>query len=103
MALAEPLRIRVSVAFSPRAGEVDQIDLVLDHGATVDAALAASGLQARHPGLNLAALTVGIWGSLCERGDLLRDRDRIELYRPLRVDPKEARRQRQQVQRGLKR
>ena len=102
MALAEGT-VRVSVAFSPRAGEVDQIDLVLDRGATVADALAASGLQARHPELDLAALTAGIWGALCERSDVLRDRDRVELYRPLRVDPKEARRQRQQAQRGVKR
>lgn len=100
---AEELRLRVSVAFSPRAGDMDQTDLLLERGATVDDALVASGLQTRHPELNLAALSVGLWGALCERSDVLRDRDRIELYRPLRVDPKEARRQRQQVQRGLKR
>jgi putative ubiquitin-RnfH superfamily antitoxin RatB of RatAB toxin-antitoxin module len=104
MAPAEdPARLRVSVVFSPRAGAVDSVDLLLDPGATVADALAASGLQARHPGVDLSALTTGLWGALCERGDLLRDRDRVELYRPLRVDPKEARRQRHQAQRGSRR
>jgi putative ubiquitin-RnfH superfamily antitoxin RatB of RatAB toxin-antitoxin module len=94
---ARPL-LTVSVAYSPRAGEVDEIELQLEPGATVADALRASGLQARHPGLALDALPVGIWGAFCERDAVLRDRDRVELYRPLRVDPKEARRRRQRAQ-----
>ncbi len=94
--------LRISVAYSPRAGEVDEVNLRLDPGATVADALRESGLQARHPGLALEALPVGIWGAFCNRGDALRDRDRVELYRPLRVDPKEARRQRQRAQDQLK-
>ena len=90
--------LTVSVAYSPRAGEVDEVTLRLAPGATVADALRDSGLQVRHPGLALDTLPVGIWGSFCERGDALRDRDRVELYRPLRVDPKEARRQRQRAQ-----
>jgi uncharacterized protein len=95
--------LRVSVAFSPRAGEVDEIELTLPAGSTVADALRESGMQTRHLGFDLAALPVGIWGAFCERSDLLRDRDRVELYRPLRVDPKEARRQRHQAQRGARR
>lgn len=91
-------RLNVSVAYSPRAGEVDEVSLQLAPGATVADALRESGLQGRHPGIALEALAVGIWGSFCDRGDSLRDRDRVELYRPLRVDPKEARRQRQRAQ-----
>ena len=98
-----PTPLRVSVAYSPRAGEVDEVNLQLAPGATVADALRQSGLQARHPGLALDALPVGIWGAFCERSDALRDRDRVELYRPLRVDPKEARRQRQRVQGKVKR
>jgi len=99
----DPDELRVSVVFSPRAREVDEIELRLPAGATVADALAASGMQARHPQIDLSVLPVGIWGAFCERHDALRDRDRVELYRPLRVDPKEARRQRQQAQRGPKR
>jgi len=91
-------RLSVSVAYSPRAGEVDEVHLKLEPGATVADALRASGLQARYPGTALDALPVGVWGAFCERGDALRDRDRVELYRPLRVDPKEARRRRQRAQ-----
>lgn len=96
-------RLKVSVAYSARAGEVDEVNLRLPAGATVADALRASGLQARHPGLAIDALPVGIWGAFCERGDVLRDRDRVELYRPLRVDPKDARRRRQRAQGRVKR
>ncbi|MEP7101248.1 MAG: RnfH family protein [Burkholderiales bacterium] len=93
-----PAELAVSVAYSPRAGEVDEVKLQLAPGATVADALRASGLHQRYPGLALDALPVGIWGAFCDRGDALRDRDRVELYRPLRVDPKEARRQRHRAQ-----
>jgi putative ubiquitin-RnfH superfamily antitoxin RatB of RatAB toxin-antitoxin module len=95
--------LRVSVAFSPRAGEVDVVELLLPAGATVADALRESGMQARHPGHALEKLPVGIWGAFCERTDPLRDRDRVEVYRPLQVDPMEARRQRQRVQRAARR
>jgi putative ubiquitin-RnfH superfamily antitoxin RatB of RatAB toxin-antitoxin module len=95
--------LHVSVAFSPRAGVVDEVQLQLPAGSTVADALHASGMQLRHPEHELSALPVGVWGAFCERDEVLRDRDRVELYRPLRVDPKEARRQRQQVQRGVRR
>lgn len=91
--------LRVGVVFSPRAGEVDETELLLAEGATVADALHASSLAARHPELDLAALTVGVWGALCRPTDRLRDRDRVELYRPLVVDPKAARRRRAVTQR----
>ncbi len=91
MAHAEP--ITVEVVFCPQPGQVDQVQLRLDPGATLGEALRASGLLQRH-GLALEGLRTGIW---CKPRDLaaaLRDRDRVEVYRPLTVDPKEARRQR---------
>jgi uncharacterized protein len=94
--------LRISVAYSPRAGEVDVVDLQLAFGATVIEAIGASGLPQRHPTADLERLPVGIWGRLCERGDVLREGDRVELYRPLQVDPKEARRLRQRAQGPLK-
>ena len=96
-------RMNVSVVYSPRAGEVDEVSLQLAPGATVTDALRQSGLLTRYPGLALEALPVGIWGVFCDRSHLLRDRDRVEVYRPLRVDPKDARRQRQRAQGKVKR
>jgi hypothetical protein len=84
--------LRVSVVYSPRAAEVDEVSLSLLPGSTVADALRLSGLQERHPGVELASMPVGVWGALREQGDALRDLDRVEVYRPLLVDPKEARR-----------
>jgi uncharacterized protein len=93
MAPVEPAaKLQVSVAYSPRANVVDEVAVLLNPGATVADALEASGLQSRYPELALGSASIGIWGAFCRREDLLRDRDRVEVYRPLLVDPKEARR-----------
>jgi uncharacterized protein len=93
MAPAEPpLLIAVVVAYSPRAGVVDEVPLRLSAGATVADALAHSGLRERHAAVDFNAFRVGVWGKLREPSDVLRDHDRVEFYRPLIVDPKEARR-----------
>ena len=92
--------ITVTVAYSPRAGVVDEVAVSLRAGSTLTDALRASGLQQRHPTHDLSLLALGVWGALREAHDVLREADRVELYRPLEVDPKEARRRRQQAQRG---
>jgi putative ubiquitin-RnfH superfamily antitoxin RatB of RatAB toxin-antitoxin module len=84
--------LRVSVAYSPGAGEVDIVELALPAGATAGDALRASGILERHPQTQAATQKLGIWGKLAELDSPLRDGDRVELYRPLKVDPKEARR-----------
>lgn len=63
-------------------------------GATVKEAIELSGLRDRCPQLFPIAGSVGIYGKLCSEDTVLQDGDRIELYRPLRADPKEARRNR---------
>ena len=87
---APPLAI--VVAYSPRAGAVDVVDVSLPDGATLEQALRASGLLERHPELVLESIKVGIWGRNSTLAEALRDADRVEVYRPLQVDPKEARR-----------
>lgn len=72
---------------------MEVVDLVLPAGASVADALRASGLVQRH-GLDESTLRAGVWCRPKEAATLLRDRDRVEIYRPLKVDPKEARRQR---------
>ena len=85
-------RINIAVVYSPRAGVVDEVALSLPEGTTVRAAIDASGLRARHPDIDLSAQAVGVWSKRRALDDVLRDLDRVELYRPLTVDPKEARR-----------
>ena len=86
--------IRVVVAYSAAPRQVDHVELTLPAGATVDDALRASGLLERHPGIDIGTQKIGVWGKLRALSDPLREGDRVELYRPLKVDPKEARRQR---------
>jgi putative ubiquitin-RnfH superfamily antitoxin RatB of RatAB toxin-antitoxin module len=66
----------------------------LPAGATLAAAIAASGLLQEFPEIDLARNQVGVYGKLAPPDFPLRDRDRIEIYRPLAADPKEARRAR---------
>ena len=93
MAPAEPLR--VEVVYCAGAGQVHLQPLSLSAGATLAEALAASGLVQRF-GLVEQALRFGIWGKVRDGATVLRDHDRVEVYRQLTVDPKEARRQRYQ-------
>ena len=91
MAPAELLR--VEVAYCPQPGIADVVPLRLAAGATVADAVQRSGLVPRH-GLVPEAVKVGVWSRVKDMQTVLRDLDRVEIYRPLQVDPKEARRQR---------
>ena len=84
--------ITVEVVFATAAAQALR-SVRLPRGATVADAVAASELARRFPGDNLDALTVGIWGGIVSRDQELRDGDRVEIYRPLAMDPREARRQ----------
>jgi len=59
-----------------------------------EAAIQASGLLELFPEIALTELKVGIFGVAGKLDQLVREGDRIEIYRPLVHDPKEARRQR---------
>jgi len=76
------LRVQVVVAL-PRAERV--FSLELPQGATVQDALGKAGLEAR---------SVGIFGETVALETRLADGDRVEVYRPLKIDPQEARRRR---------
>ena len=85
--------MRVSIAIAlPERQEV--IDLELAAGSTVADAIAAAGLGQRFPGLDVAALQLGIWSREVEPSATLRDGDRVEIYRKLKADPKDMRRAR---------
>ncbi len=62
--------------------------------ATVQQAIRDSGILQRYPAIDLTQLKVGVFGKIVALDARLRAGDRIEIYRPLTVDPKEARRQR---------
>jgi hypothetical protein len=85
------LRIEVVYALAHRQSRVR---LELPPGATVGDALDAVCDREPFSGLELAALAVGIYGERVERERLLADHDRVEIYRPLLLDPVESRRRR---------
>lgn len=89
-------RIRVAVAWSPKAGVAFEIALELPAGATALDAVRASGLLAGEAGIDISTQPVGIWGRVAALDSVLTDRDRVEIYRPLAINPKEARRRRAQ-------
>jgi hypothetical protein len=99
MAPAEtPALLDIEVAYSPAPRQVERVALTLPAGSTVAQALQASGLLARH-GLSLdGSLSVGVWMKARPLDTVLRPNDRVEVWRPLTVDPKEARRQRYRKQ-----
>jgi putative ubiquitin-RnfH superfamily antitoxin RatB of RatAB toxin-antitoxin module len=63
-------------------------------GTTVAEALQASGILDKHAEIDLANNKLGIFGKLTKADAVVRDKDRIEIYRPLIADPKEVRRKR---------
>ena len=66
----------------------------LAEGATVEDAIRASGVLEAFPEIDLTQNKVGIFSKLVKLDDPVRDRDRVEIYRPLIADPKEVRRKR---------
>ncbi|WOB06254.1 RnfH family protein [Piscinibacter gummiphilus] len=92
----------VEVAYSPEPGRVERWVLRLPPGSCVGNAITQSGVLAAHPELTPGGVSVGVWGATRGLEHPLRDRDRVELYRPLKVDPKEARRLRYRSHRAKK-
>lgn len=89
--MAIVVEAEVTVVFSPAPGCEEHIRVKLTPGASLLALIGASGLPTRYPAFDFAQAQVGIWGKLASRDALVRAHDRIEIYRPLLVDPKIAR------------
>lgn len=92
--LTDRLRLKVTLVYSPAPRQVCEWALELTVGATVGQALGCCRIFEEFPDLNKNRLLVGIWGRKSRLDQPLNDRDRIEIYRVLRVDPKVARRER---------
>jgi len=86
-----PLSIEVCYALPD---EQTVIAVALPAGATLRDAIDASGVLARHPEIDLAKQKVGVYGKVRPLDSQLVDHDRVEIYRPLIVDPKAARNRR---------
>jgi len=84
-------KISIEVVYAPRLRQIVR-RLSLPAGSSVADALRASGLLGEFP--EIESTRVGIYGEVVSPDTRLRDRDRVEIYRPLQADPKEIRRTR---------
>ncbi len=91
MAPAGEIRVEVVYALPDQQ---PILSVTLPDGATVEDAIRRSGVLETFPTIDLALNKVGIFSKLVKLDEKLRDRDRVEIYRPLIADPKEVRRKR---------
>lgn len=95
MASQEKVRVQVVYAL-PHRQEV--VSTVLPVGSTARDAVMHADIQARFPEADFSALPLGIYGEAVDPDRRLEDGDRVEIYRPLQMDPREARRQRAEAE-----
>jgi len=87
------MALRVEVVYALPVGE-DSAFVQLPRGKTALDAVRASGILERHPEIDPRRLKLGVYGKVVAAHAPLADGDRVEIYRPLALDPKEARRRR---------
>jgi len=98
MRSADPAVLSVSVVYL-RPGLTFERSLRLPAPAAVGTAIEASGIRGEMPELSGIELEVGVFSRRRALADALHDGDRVEIYRPLTIDPKQARRVRAVVRR----
>ena len=84
--------IRVEVALALPDEQI-LVGMSIENAATIADAIAKSGLVERFSAQQINAMQVGVWGRPASRDLQLKDGDRVELYRPLQRDPRDARRE----------
>jgi putative ubiquitin-RnfH superfamily antitoxin RatB of RatAB toxin-antitoxin module len=86
-------KIKIEVVYAlPHEQTLLQLDV--PQASTIADAIKLSGLMDKYPEIDLAKSKFGLYGKLSKTDTVLREKDRIEIYRPLIADPKEVRRKR---------
>jgi uncharacterized protein len=85
--------IMVEIAYALPEQQVI-IPIRMAEGTTAEEAIKASGIINKFPEIDLGVNKIGVFGKLSKLDAVLRNLDRVEIYRPLIADPKEVRRQR---------
>ena len=85
--------ITVEVAYAKPDSQVI-IRLQVEEGTTLEQAIERSGILEQFSEIDLSKNKVGIFSKLSKKDQVLRDKDRVEIYRPLIADPKEVRKKR---------
>lgn len=86
-----PKVIRIELIYATPEAQVLHV-VEFNDQSTVKAAIEQSNILVKHPELSIDSLEVGIFGKKVDLDTVLNNGDRIEIYRPLTIDPKEARR-----------
>ncbi len=86
--------MKVTLVYSSAPRQVREWALDVPDGSSLGQAVVQSGALTEFSELALGDLSAGVWGKRHSQNHRLKDNDRIEIYRPLRVDPKVARRER---------
>jgi len=89
--MADNITIEVIYALTT---EQTLLKIQVAHGTTVGEAIKLSGILEKHPEIDVSKNKFGIYGKLSKVDTVMRDKDRIEIYRPIIADPKEVRRKR---------
>jgi len=90
--------MKVEVAYAlPEKQSLLSLDV--EEGTTALDAVKASGIDEIYPEINLddehlSDLKLGIFSMICAHDKILKEKDRVEIYRPLLIDPKESRKNR---------
>lgn len=100
--MAEDKLIHVEVAYARPDRQV-VLDLDVPEGTTAIDAIRQSGILSIFPEIDLEKQDIGIFGKLVRKDAVLREGDRVEIYRPLIADPKEVRRKRAAEGKRMKR
>jgi len=91
--MANSKQIKVEVAYAKPDVQMLQ-SLMVAEGTTVAQAIAQSGVLKRFTEIHLGENKLGVFGKIATADTVLRDKDRVEIYRPLIADPKASRRKR---------
>lgn len=94
-------KIRVEVAYAKPDVQII-IPLEVAEGITLEEAVEQSGILNQFPEIDLNQNKVGIFGKISKKDQILREYDRVEIYRPLIADPKEIRKQRAKEGKAMK-
>ena len=86
-------KIKIEVVYALPAEQL-LLKSEVPKGTTIAEAVKLSGILDKHPEIDVEKGKFGIFGKLSKTDTVLREKDRIEIYRPLIADPKEVRRKR---------
>lgn len=86
-------KINVEVAYARPDSQLI-VPVEIEPGATALTAIEQSGILYIYPEIDMELAKIGIFGKVCNKDQVLREKDRVEIYRPLIADPKEVRKKR---------